>query len=196
MVKKHKKAEHMSSFNLSKRLMEQKQSTRSNTFLIKMKKSDLNALFVKFEFCEDYVSHVKQHEIKNSEVDDAEMAELLKRVYGYLVDHHAKQTIGEQNMEKKPTHATVCGKCNFKTANKRKLKIHIQTMHQDVKIKLNEGIKSIRCDVCEYTCKLNIQIKKHKKKHGENQAKDAKDAKEKELSMPMDGICVILVLGL
>ena len=33
VLKKHKKAEHMSSFNLSKRLMEQKQSTRNNSIV-------------------------------------------------------------------------------------------------------------------------------------------------------------------
>ena len=109
------------------------------------------------------------------------MTNLLRRVYEYMADHYATETIDEQNVDKtEPTPAPVCENCKYKSDNERKLKIHIQTIHQDVKVKLTEGIKPIKCDVCKYTCKFNIQLKKHKKKHGENQANTANNIKDNQ----------------
>ena len=109
------------------------------------------------------------------------MTNLLRRVYEYMADHYATETIDEQNVDKtEPTPAPVCENCKYKSDNERKLKIHIQTIHQDVKVKLTEDTKPIKCDVCKYTCKFNIQLKKHKKKHGENQANTANNIKDNQ----------------
>ena len=57
-----------------------------------------------------------------------------------------------------------CEKCEFTTIDEPILKSHIQTTHKVIKIdmKVTEPIE-FKCDECEYKCKLNIQLKKHKK---------------------------------
>lgn len=57
-----------------------------------------------------------------------------------------------------------CNKCDYKTINKEKLNSHQQTNHKNLKVDIEAKDQvEIYCDECEYTCKLNIQLRKHKK---------------------------------
>ena len=55
-----------------------------------------------------------------------------------------------------------CEICNFTTRDESELKTHIQSIHKIVKVDLNDEDQNvIKCNKCEYKCKLNIQYKKH-----------------------------------
>ena len=46
------------------------------------------------------------------------------------------------------------------------LNVHIQTVHKIIRVDLQSTDIIVRCGQCEYTCKLNVQLKQHmKKKH-------------------------------
>ena len=60
-----------------------------------------------------------------------------------------------------------CKFCDFLPRTSDDLVTHTQTSHKTLKVdlKFNDQI-SLSCNLCEYKCSLNIQLKKHKnKKH-------------------------------
>ena len=58
-----------------------------------------------------------------------------------------------------------CTSCEFRTKIFSEFKIHIDTKHSKVQISLvkvnKSGEQLMSCDKCRYTCKYNIQLKKH-----------------------------------
>jgi hypothetical protein len=55
-----------------------------------------------------------------------------------------------------------CKKCEFQSVNISKLNEHRQVDHMVVKINIGKAEQFIiKCDQCDYKCRLNIQLKKH-----------------------------------
>ena len=54
----------------------------------------------------------------------------------------------------------LCQRCHHVEQTKEKLAIHTQTMHLVPRVKL-EKVFYRKCEICDYTCKLNIQLKRH-----------------------------------
>ena len=59
-----------------------------------------------------------------------------------------------------------CQKCKYIASSSQNLKEHNQTLHSTVKVDIPQKVL-IKCEFCEYTCKFNIQMKKHTSKHHE-----------------------------
>ena len=79
----------------------------------------------------------------------------------------------------KKTQSLPCNLCDYRSATKEDVDIHIQTMHMATKVNIiampNEKQKTISCPQCDYTCKLNIQLRNHtKKQHTESEDKKFK----------------------
>ena len=56
-----------------------------------------------------------------------------------------------------------CCKCHFKALNKNELDAHMQSNHMNLKVILDiKEVTVIECDQCDFTSRLNIQMKKHK----------------------------------
>ena len=57
-----------------------------------------------------------------------------------------------------------CEKCKFHSQTENELNMHFQTTHMITKVVVgSDNQELVGCNVCEYKCKLNIQLKKHKK---------------------------------
>ena len=119
-----------------------------------------------FDEVEDYDSHVKTHEVSNKtdmkeRTDDVtEIRELENVVYSYILEHQMPLVLESDSVI---TQELLCNKCEYVANDKSELKIHMQSMHQSIKIDLNAG--QIKCNTCSYKCNLNIKMKKHKEKH-------------------------------
>ena len=59
-----------------------------------------------------------------------------------------------------------CDNCNFAVNSKSKLQIHVQTVHKQMCVDVPR-IVSIQCELCDYKCMYNIQLKKHMKTYHE-----------------------------
>ena len=221
-LKKHKKTEHMTSFNSSKKELEPRQSTRNNSLIENLMIEDVTAtnltneitleenvlkytcsdcMFVtiskaciddhvktrhlpdkneevrficivcKHEFSEveDYDSHVKMHEMINHREDD--LTDLQNVVFTHILEQQILEIENEKKVKRVCDETKYsCDQCEFSTNAEEHLKVHIQTIHQSAKVDVNvTSIRTIKCQACEYVCKLNIQMKKHlEKEHGEN----------------------------
>ena len=69
-----------------------------------------------------------------------------------------------------------CNNCQFISETENELKRHNQIIHQITKIRVDKitpendmGANEIVCEKCEYKCKLNIQLKNHKKRKHTNE---------------------------
>ena len=76
----------------------------------------------------------------------------------------------ENDTENKLTANSVfqCLKCNYTCDSEGDLKIHTQTIHEDVRvnIQIEQKLRKIKCSKCEYECRYNKQLEKHiKDKH-------------------------------
>ena len=60
-----------------------------------------------------------------------------------------------------------CGSCEFEGEETNDLRTHKQLEHMDVKIDVGATFdkQTVACDQCPYKCKLNIQLRAHKRKH-------------------------------
>ena len=68
-----------------------------------------------------------------------------------------------------------CEKCDFTTIDAGSLNSHIQTIHKVVRIAVDiKDQVMIKCEHCEYKCKLNIQLKKHHKTVHEGKEQELK----------------------
>ena len=57
-----------------------------------------------------------------------------------------------------------CERCEFTTIDELSFNTHVQTIHKVIKIDINvEDQIEFKCDQCEYKCRLNRQLKNHKK---------------------------------
>ena len=57
---------------------------------------------------------------------------------------------------------STCNVCEFRSKTKDALEEHVKTKHITVKVNIKEKEQIIlSCEVCEYKCRLNIQLKKH-----------------------------------
>ena len=57
-----------------------------------------------------------------------------------------------------------CEDCHHETNHHEELNIHIQVEHKTLKVEIQiKDQLEIPCDQCEYKCRLNIQLKKHKR---------------------------------
>ena len=58
-----------------------------------------------------------------------------------------------------------CSKCEFASTSTSMLEQHIQTIHNSIRIRLSSNDKKVlSCELCDYKCILNIQLKKHQTK--------------------------------
>ena len=74
------------------------------------------------------------------------------------------------------THMFNCKKCQFISNQEEDLKTHDQAIHQVTKIDIetislekHEEVKKVACEKCEYKCKLNIELRNHKKRKHTNE---------------------------
>ena len=68
-------------------------------------------------------------------------------------------------------HTFSCKKCNYQTQSENDLSIHFQIKHMVTKVAVGCKGELAKCDICEYKCKLTIQLRNHKKqKHPANSA--------------------------
>ena len=59
-----------------------------------------------------------------------------------------------------------CDQCNFTTSSLEDLDIHKQVKHKSTKVNIDiQDQIVIKCDKCDYKCRLNIQLRKHMEKH-------------------------------
>ena len=66
--------------------------------------------------------------------------------YRFLLEHH--------------TCVFVCEICSFSTELEKSLSAHIQLNHKQTKVLLPK-VANIECEICDYRCHYNIQLKKH-----------------------------------
>ena len=66
--------------------------------------------------------------------------------YRFLLEHH--------------TCVFVCEICSFSTELEKRLSAHIQLNHKQTKVLLPK-VANIECEICDYRCHYNIQLKKH-----------------------------------
>ena len=73
-----------------------------------------------------------------------------------------------------------CKKCRYHFQTENDLNIHFQSTHMLTKVAIGPNDqKLVKCDTCEYKCKLNIQLKNHKKqKHMGDSTKHSCSCKE------------------
>jgi hypothetical protein len=65
-----------------------------------------------------------------------------------------------------------CKKCDFVASDDNMLKVHEQSKHMGAKVNIDRKEQIvIACGECEYTCSLNIQMKKHLKENHEETPK-------------------------
>ena len=57
-----------------------------------------------------------------------------------------------------------CDRCEHVASSRGELKQHKQTIHDTVRIEINQPDNIISCNTCGYKCKLNIQMRKHNEK--------------------------------
>ena len=57
-----------------------------------------------------------------------------------------------------------CGKCKYQTQTENDLNTHFQIKHMDTKVTIESEGVLVKCNICEYRCKLNIQLNNHKKR--------------------------------
>ena len=110
--------------------------------------------------CEE---HMKTHpfscykcEFKSSDEEELNQHELLKHP-----QLHCEPYTGDES-----THP-FCEICNISTQTETDMNIHKQTQHMHIKVGLSQNdqkIPLIQCDQCDYSCKLNIQLRNHKRK--------------------------------
>ena len=94
--------------------------------------------------------------------------ELTCRVCGYEANQDVdlkKHTV--EKHDSMQSNSIACTLCDYKAEQESHLKKHIENHHLtpvNVQLHQNEGhVVAISCDKCEYTCKLNIQLRRHKK---------------------------------
>ena len=79
------------------------------------------------------------------------MAINLRELQIHVEKNHVKKKYG-------------CQCCKFETDSQENQAIHNQVEHQNLRVDIEKkGQIEIFCDQCEYKCRLNIQLKKHKK---------------------------------
>ena len=110
---------------------------------------------------EEYEKHEEVHyTTKQRETVTSEMENLI---YIAILENE----IEVANKSEKQT--CECTFCAFKAETMQDMKRHIQTIHQSIKIDVEKII--IKCEKCEKTFKLNIQLKKHlENEHKEHQS--------------------------
>ena len=57
-----------------------------------------------------------------------------------------------------------CDICSLAFQKKEDLTAHVQSVHRKIRVDVIPLPKSLSCELCEFTCILNIQLKKHKEK--------------------------------
>ena len=55
-----------------------------------------------------------------------------------------------------------CNKCHFSSTNLLAISEHSQTVHMEIQVNIGGKEQTvIECDLCDYKCKYNIQLRKH-----------------------------------
>ena len=55
-----------------------------------------------------------------------------------------------------------CSKCEFSSTNQLAISEHSQTVHMEIQVNIGKKEQTvIACDLCDYKCKYNIQLRKH-----------------------------------
>ena len=98
----------------------------------------------------------------------------------YLAENHLSQIINRDCKEEteaalRPT----CKQCEYVPESENSLEVHLQTVHQHVKVNLEQTPISMSCGICGYKCDLNIKMKKHMKSQ-HNQRKKSHTKKKAE----------------
>ena len=220
-LNKHKRTEHLQSFNSSNKVTGPRESTRNNSIIERLmieddtvtnlsienqKETEENSLkytcfecnFVttskdridshvraihaseeteevrficincKHEFgdAENYDSHVKTHDVVNTDEEMKTVNEfrVVENFIFSIILQHQIEELRETGAVTEPAAKYACNQCKHIADEELVLNIHMQTMHQSVKINIQTDIK-LNCSECHYTCKRNIEMKKHKEKH-------------------------------
>ena len=83
----------------------------------------------------------------------------------------------------------ICDQCPHVEQTREELDIHIQTLHKTPRVRI-EKISFVKCELCDYTCKLNIQLKRHlKANHQEFKSSNCDDAQYNKESKEMSTLC-------
>ena len=63
-------------------------------------------------------------------------------------------------------HKTKCQLCEYKSMESSDINSHIKEKHINLEVRIsNEDQTVLKCDLCGYSCELQIQLKKHKEKN-------------------------------
>ena len=96
------------------------------------------------------------------ERDHAELEELTCRKCNF--EGTTVEAMKEHTTDKHPPNK--CSICEHKSKSEDELSMHIKANHIQVSVQLEkiELPQTISCNECKFTCRLNIQMKKHKEK--------------------------------
>jgi hypothetical protein len=96
------------------------------------------------------------------------ISELQNAVFIYILESQIGIAINEEpeDIIRDDTKCQFeCSKCEFSSTKYNDLKCHTQTTHQSPKIRVNKvRNKRLACEVCDYVCRYNIQMKKHQER--------------------------------
>ena len=110
-----------------------------------------------FDDVEGYEEHVDMHTSKTTELKYLE-----NLVFTTILENYIDNPPKDDGLVVLKEETIVCTKCALAFASEKDMKTHMQTAHAEVKVFLNRTTRgALHCEMCDYVCKLNIQMKKH-----------------------------------
>ena len=95
-----------------------------------------------------------------------------------LVEHltHVGKSHVKQVDDREKSETAKCDHCDYTSSNVENMNSHVQFEHKTPKVDIEKRDQvNIMCDKCEYKCRLNIQLKKHKETvHSNHHVADSK----------------------
>ena len=103
----------------------------------------------------------------------------------YLAENHLSQIINRDCKEEtEAAPMPTCKQCEYVPESENSLKVHLQTVHQQVKVNLEQTPISMSCGICDYECDLNIKMKKHmKSQHNQRKKSHTKKNADQNLDI-------------
>ena len=115
-----------------------------------------------------YISHQPYQVVKNKTPDSKEESlHETSFICGECTEAFENENDCNIHMEVHALPVSLkCDQCDFTSNTRTDIESHIQTIHMSIQIDLKESDQYVnKCGICNYTCKYNIQLKKHMKKH-------------------------------
>ena len=105
-----------------------------------------------------------QEKIYQSEMFKCQKCDFNSKTKDEIDKHteiHKKANILSEKQKPRNTKKFKCQKCELCFETDIKLRMHMQTVHQELTVQIKTQLpKVIKCKMCDFKCKYNIQLKK------------------------------------